>query len=61
MYVARRALRHSGLPDLLTMDGDQVVLCPGGVVRVDAFEFESRAAAALSADDADRRATGRST
>ncbi len=52
MYVARRALRHSGLPDLLTMDGDQVVLCPAGVVRVDAFEFESRAAAALSAGDA---------
>jgi len=53
MYVARRALRHSGLTDLLTVDGDQVVLCPGWTVQVDALEFESRAAAALSADDAD--------
>jgi predicted ATPase/DNA-binding SARP family transcriptional activator/tetratricopeptide (TPR) repeat protein len=52
MYVARRALRHSGVSDLLTMDGDQVVLCPGRVVEVDAVVFEHRAAAALAADDA---------
>jgi DNA-binding SARP family transcriptional activator len=52
MYVARRALRHSGVGDLLTMDGDQVVLYPGRVVEVDAVEFERLAAAALAADDA---------
>jgi predicted ATPase/DNA-binding SARP family transcriptional activator len=52
MYVARRALRLSGVGDLLTIDGNQVVLCPGRVVEVDAVEFEHRAADALAADDA---------
>jgi predicted ATPase len=51
MYVARRALRHSGNGDLLTIDADQVVLSPSGVVEVDAVEFERRAAAALAAAD----------
>ena len=48
-HFARRAL---GVPDAVVLRGDQVVLCPGGSVTVDAVQFEELARQALAAGDA---------
>src|SRR5439155_8408864 len=47
-HFARRAL---GVPDAVVLRGDQVVLCPGGSVTVDAVRFEELARRALAAGD----------
>jgi len=47
-HFARRAL---GVPDAVVLRGDQVVLCRGGSVIVDAVRFEERARRALAARD----------
>ena len=48
-HFARRAI---GVPDAVVLRGDQVVLCPGGSVTVDAVQFEELARQALDAGDA---------
>ena len=48
-HFARRAI---GVPDAVVLRGDQVVLCPGGSVTVDAVQFEELARRALAAGDA---------
>ena len=48
-HFARRAI---GVPDAVVLRGDQVVLCPGGSVTVDAVRFEELARRALAAGDA---------
>src|SRR5207253_9282014 len=48
-HFARRAL---GVPDAVVLRGDQVVLCPGGGVTVDAVRFGELARRALAAGDA---------
>ncbi|HTQ92512.1 MAG TPA: AAA family ATPase [Streptosporangiaceae bacterium] len=48
-HFARRAI---GVPDAVVLRGDQVVLCPGGRVTVDAVQFEELARRALAAGDA---------
>ena len=48
-YFARRAI---GVPDSVVLRGDQVVLCPGGNVTVDAVRFGELARRALDAGDA---------
>jgi len=48
-HFARRAI---GVPDAVVLRGDQVVLCPGGSVTVDAIRFEELARRALAAGDA---------
>jgi DNA-binding SARP family transcriptional activator len=48
-HFARRAL---GVPDAVVLRGDQVVLCPGGSVTLDAVRFEELARRALAAGDA---------
>ena len=48
-HFARRAI---GVPDSVVLRGDQVVLCPGGSVTVDAVRFEELARRALAAGDA---------
>src|SRR5215470_13940078 len=47
-HFARRAI---GVPDAVVPRGDQVVLCPGGSVTVDAVQFEDLARRALAAGD----------
>jgi DNA-binding SARP family transcriptional activator/tetratricopeptide (TPR) repeat protein len=47
-HFARRAI---GVPDAVVLRGDQVVLCPGGSVTVDAAQFEDLARRALAAGD----------
>ena len=47
-HFARRAI---GVPDAVVLRGDQVVLCPGGSVTVDAVRFEELARRALAAGD----------
>ncbi len=44
-HYARRAI---GVPDAVVLRGDQVLLCPGAAVTVDATEFEERARQALA-------------
>ena len=48
-HFARRAI---GVPDAVVLRGDQVILCPGGNVTVDAARFEDLARRALAAGDA---------
>ncbi len=48
-HFARRAI---GVPDSVVLRGDQVVLCPGGNVIVDAVRFGELARRALTAGDA---------
>jgi DNA-binding SARP family transcriptional activator/tetratricopeptide (TPR) repeat protein len=48
-HFARRAI---GVPDSVVLRGDQVVLCPGGSVTVDAVRFGELARWALAAGDA---------
>ena len=48
-HFARRAL---GVPDAVVLRGNQVVLCPGGGVTVDAVRFGELARRALAAGDA---------
>jgi len=48
-HFARRAI---GVPDAVVLRGDQVVLCPGGNVTVDAVRFGELARRALAAGDA---------
>ena len=48
-HFARRAI---GVPDSVVLRGDQVVLCPGGNVTVDAVRFGELARRALAAGDA---------
>jgi DNA-binding SARP family transcriptional activator len=48
-HFARRAI---GVPDSVVLRGDQVVLCPGGSVTVDAVRFGELARRALAAGDA---------
>ena len=48
-HFARRAI---GVPDAVLLRGDQVILCPGGSVTVDAVRFEELARRALAAGDA---------
>ena len=48
-HFARRAI---GVPDAVVLRGDQVILCPGGGVTVDAVRFEELARLALAAGDA---------
>jgi len=48
-HFARRAI---GVPDAVVLRGDQVVLCPGGSVTVDAVQFEELARRALATGDA---------
>jgi hypothetical protein len=45
-HFARRAL---GVPDAVVLRGDQVILCPGGGVTVDAVRFGELARRALAA------------
>src|SRR5437764_6924004 len=44
-HYARRAI---GVPDAVVLRGDQVLLCPGAAVTVDAAEFEELARRALA-------------
>src|SRR5690242_8328071 len=48
-HYARRAI---GVPDAVVLRGDQVLLCPGAAVTVDAAEFEELARRALAGDGA---------
>jgi DNA-binding SARP family transcriptional activator/tetratricopeptide (TPR) repeat protein len=48
-HFARRAI---GVPDAMLLRGDQVVLCPGASITVDAVRFEELARRALAGDDA---------
>src|SRR5579862_6904064 len=48
-HFARRAL---GVPGAVVLRGDQVLLCPGGSLAVDATRFEELARRALAAGDA---------
>lgn len=57
-HYARRAI---GVPDAVVLRGDQVLLCPGAAMTVDAVEFEALAAAeaaARPASAAERTAPG---
>jgi len=48
-HFARRAI---GVPDAVLLRGDQVVLCPGANITVDAVRFEELARRALAGEDA---------
>jgi DNA-binding SARP family transcriptional activator/tetratricopeptide (TPR) repeat protein len=48
-HFARRAI---GVPGAVLLRGDQVVLCPGAIITVDAVQFEELARRALSSHDA---------
>ena len=48
-HFARRAI---GVPDAMLLRGDQVVLCPGANITVDAVRFEELARRALAGEDA---------
>jgi DNA-binding SARP family transcriptional activator len=52
-HFARRAI---GVPDAVLLRGDQVVLCPGANITVDAVRFEELALGELARDQAGRRA-----
>jgi DNA-binding SARP family transcriptional activator len=48
-HFARRAI---GVPDAVLLRGDQLVLCPGACITVDAVRFEELARRALAGEDA---------
>jgi DNA-binding SARP family transcriptional activator/tetratricopeptide (TPR) repeat protein len=48
-HFARRAI---GVPDAVLLRGDQVVLCPGAIITVDAVRFEELARRALAGHEA---------
>jgi len=55
-HFARRAI---GVPDAVLLRGDQVVLCPGVSITVDAVRFEELARRALAGEDAAASAPAR--
>src|SRR5690349_21384480 len=51
LHKAAHYARHAiGVPDAVVLRGDQVLLCPGAAVTVDAAEFEELARRALAGD-----------
>jgi len=53
LHKAAHYARHAiGVPDAVVLRGDQVLLCPGAAVTVDAAEFEELARRALAGDGA---------
>src|SRR5689334_4137225 len=62
LHKAAHYARHAiGVPDAVVLRGDQVLLCPGAAVTVDAAEFEELARRALAGagDEAGTGAAGR--